>query len=290
MIDHADAVLAQAEDVIEEWLCEVDQACAALLAEAATEAQEVRSAAWLEAGQILDLARDEARAERARIVAEAEREAQRLRLEAAAEATQLLSATAEQLPRITAEAHNAAEAIRREARAECAQLLAAAGELAAQRRSEAEAEFERIRAIAAEHAEAVRALADADAAAARGAAREDLSGIREAVDRLRAELSHVVDAAFDALPAVEATAGALDRVWQGEGPASPADAGPGNGVVDLRDLVEAPPEDACGVGGGMSSLDPHPVDLDLTGMEEPVLVGAGPRRPSRLRRLLRLAR
>ena len=65
--------------------------------------------------------------------------------------------------------------------------------------------------------EAVHALAAAEAVVARGVPPEDLEGLREAIDRLRAELSRVVDAAFDALPAVEATAAAVDQLLGDEG-------------------------------------------------------------------------
>jgi len=77
--------------------------------------------------------------------------------------------------------------------------------------AEAHEEFDRLHIIAGEHADAIRALAAADAAAARGVPDEHLARLREAVNHLRAELSRVVDAAFDALPAMEVTADALDR-------------------------------------------------------------------------------
>jgi hypothetical protein len=76
----------------------------------------------------------------------------------------------------------------------------------------AEDEYERLRALAAEHAEAVKALAAAEDVEL---ADEHLESLHEAVVRLRAELSRVVDAAFDAIPAVEATADALERARGG---------------------------------------------------------------------------
>lgn len=79
-------------------------------------------------------------------------------------------------------------------------------------RARAEDEYERLRALASEHAEAVKALA---AAADVDVADEHLVSLHEAVVRLRAELSRVVDAAFDAIPAVEATAEAIERVRGG---------------------------------------------------------------------------
>lgn len=50
-----------------------------------------------------------------------------------------------------------------------------------------------------------RIVAEARASATAPAAVEDPTGIREALQRLRSELSHVVDAALDAFPAIEAT-------------------------------------------------------------------------------------
>jgi vacuolar-type H+-ATPase subunit H len=80
---------------------------------------------------------------------------------------------------------------------------------------------------------------------------EDPTGIREALQRLRSELSHVVDAALDAFPAIEATAELF---------AEPAPPEP-EAVIDLTD-------------------DDPVVDV----------VAVAPDRPGRFRRLLRLAR
>jgi F0F1-type ATP synthase membrane subunit b/b' len=92
-----------------------------------------------------------------------------------------------------------------DARAEAARIISDA-------QARAEDEYERLRALASEHAEAVRALAAAEDV---DVADQHLESLHEAVVRLRAELSRVVDAAFDAMPAVEATADAIERVRGG---------------------------------------------------------------------------
>lgn len=111
-------------------------------------------------------------------------------------------------------------AILEDARAEAERIVADAHARAevdadliiAEAQGRAEDEYERLRALAAEHAEAVKALAAAEDV---DMADEHLESLHEAVERLRAELSRVVDAAFDAIPAVEATADALERVRGG---------------------------------------------------------------------------
>lgn len=80
---------------------------------------------------------------------------------------------------------------------------------AAQLVADAEAEVARIRLAAVRSPQAAQVLAAADAALASSVSSSDLEALRSAVERLRVELSNVVDAAFDALPAVEATAAAL---------------------------------------------------------------------------------
>ena len=80
---------------------------------------------------------------------------------------------------------------------------------AAQLVADAEAEVARIRLATVRSPEAAQVLAAADAALASSVSSSDLEALRAAVERLRIELSNVVDAAFDALPAVEATAAAL---------------------------------------------------------------------------------
>ncbi|HYD10845.1 MAG TPA: hypothetical protein VEA78_12155, partial [Acidimicrobiales bacterium] len=88
-------------------------------------------------------------------------------------------------------------------------LLAGAGKLAAMQLADAENDVARIRRAAAQSTEAAQVLAIADAALSRRVSASDLDALGSAVERLRAELSNIVDAAFDALPAVEATAAAL---------------------------------------------------------------------------------
>lgn len=117
---------------------------------------------------------------------------------------------------ILADAHAEAARIVADADAQADRIVieadAQAGQIVTEAEARAEAEYERLRALAAEHADAVRALAEAEDV---HVADEHLESLHEAVERLRAELSHVVDAAFDALPAVEATADAIERVRGG---------------------------------------------------------------------------
>jgi vacuolar-type H+-ATPase subunit E/Vma4 len=135
MSDEAEMLLREAEDRIEEWLCELDATWCALLAGVESDAEHIRQDALADAGEIVAAARLEAE-----------------------------------------------------------EIIAAA------------------HATAGEHADVIRALA----AAERDAAGEELVSLREAVARLRRELSRLVDAAFDALPAVEATAEAIDRALDDE--------------------------------------------------------------------------
>jgi hypothetical protein len=88
-----------------------------------------------------------------------------------------------------------------------AAAAADAAELVAIARVEAELILADAHATAGEHADVIRALTTAE----REVVGEELESLREAVSRLRSELSNLVDAAFDALPAVEATAEAIDR-------------------------------------------------------------------------------
>lgn len=148
MAPHPDELLRETEDLIEEWLCELDDRWQATL----EEAEAIRAAARDEAAQIVALARLEAE--------EALGAARR-------EAAETVVAADEHAGRIIAEAH----------------------------------------ATAGEHTDVIRALDVAE----REAAGEELVALRQAVDHLRAELSRLVDAAFDALPAVEATSEAIDR-------------------------------------------------------------------------------
>lgn len=107
------------------------------------------------------------------------------------------------------DAHAEADRIVADAHARAA---ADADLIIAEAQARAEDEYERLRALAAEHAEAVKALAAAEDVEL---ADEHLESLHEAVVRLRAELSRVVDAAFDAIPAVEATADAIERARGG---------------------------------------------------------------------------
>ena len=112
--------------------------------------------------------------------------------------TAILDDARAEADRIVADAHARAEAD--------AELIISEAQ------ARAEDEYERLRALAAEHAEAVKALVAAEDVEL---ADEHLESLHEAVVRLRAELSRVVDAAFDAIPAVEATADALERARGG---------------------------------------------------------------------------
>ena len=111
----------------------------------------------------------------------------------------------EQWKALLADAEQRAERIRDEALAEAADTIDAA-------RAEAERILADAEALAGEHLDVIRALT----AAEHEAVGEELAGLRDAVTRLRTELSRVVDAAFDAMPAVEATAEAIDRAIESE--------------------------------------------------------------------------
>jgi cell division septum initiation protein DivIVA len=90
--------------------------------------------------------------------------------------------------------------------------------------ADARAEADDLVATAKAHAAEIVAWAETDANAIRAAAAtpasteighveaDDLAALAAAVEQLRIELSRVVEAAFDALPAVEATAAALRTV------------------------------------------------------------------------------
>jgi hypothetical protein len=132
-MEDAAALLREAEDQIEDWLCELDTTWHALLGDAESEADVIRSEALADAEMILASARLEA-------------------------------------DEIIAAAH----------------------------------------ATAGEHADVIRALS----AAEREAAGDELVALRDAVDRLRRELSRLMDAAFDAFPAVEATSEAIERALE----------------------------------------------------------------------------
>ena len=144
MANAAEDLLRDAEDRIEEWLCELDVTWHETLADAALEADRIRAEALADAGECIATARLEA-------------------------------------DEIIAAAH----------------------------------------ATAGEHADVIQALT----AAEREAAGDELASLRDAVARLRRELSRLMDAAFDAFPAVEATAEAIDRALDVET----------GDAIDLRD-------------------------------------------------------
>jgi hypothetical protein len=171
--DDAAGLVAEAEEQIEAWLCELDATWTRLLADGRGEAAEIVAAA---------------RAEATALVAAGHAEATRLVVEAEARAAEITD-------RADEETHS---------------LLAGAARLASIQLAEAQIEVQRARAMAAESRATAEALAFAADAAATGRVQiDDLAALGTAVIRLRSELSRVVDAAFDALPAVEATAAAL---------------------------------------------------------------------------------
>jgi hypothetical protein len=130
-----------------------------------------------------------------RILADARIEAVRIVAAAQDRSTAMLAAAEE---RVAQAEHDSAT------------LLAGSARLARMQLAEAEADVVRARTLAAESSATAEALAVAADAAARGHVEtHDLVALGDAVVRLRTELSRVVDAAFDALPAVEATAAAL---------------------------------------------------------------------------------
>jgi F0F1-type ATP synthase membrane subunit b/b' len=173
--------------------------------------------------------------------------------------------------RLLAEARDEAAAIVAEARAEAVRLVDEARQDARRQADGAltEATDEAHRIVADARVEAERILIEAhdesdrqEGGPARRLGQQDVAGVREALDRLRTELSRVVDAAFDAIPAVEATAGAIDDMF------APA----------TEPTVDAAPADAA------------PVDeADEDGTPEPTTAGTAPPR-RRLRRLLHLGR
>jgi vacuolar-type H+-ATPase subunit E/Vma4 len=91
-----------------------------------------------------------------------------------------------------------------------ADATATAAAIVATARAEAERILAETDETAGEHADVIRALTEAE----REAAGEELAALRDAVDRLRIELSRVVDAAFDALPVMEATSETIDQLLE----------------------------------------------------------------------------
>jgi cell division septum initiation protein DivIVA len=171
--DDAQRLIAEAEEQIEAWLVELDGTWTRILANARAEADDI----------VVD-----ARAEAAAVTAEAVQHA----------------------AQVVADAELRAAAIVAQADDETHRLLAGAGRLASMQLAEAQAEVLKARALAAESSATAEALAFAADAAVTGRVQvDDLAARGTALTRLRSELSRVVDAAFDALPAVEATAAAL---------------------------------------------------------------------------------
>ena len=194
--DDAARVLAEAEEQIESWLCELDAMWIRILDDARADALRIVAAARAEALEITSVARVEAAA----LVADGNATASRTVIEAEARAAQRLDA-----------AEHDSQA-----------LLSGSARLASMQLAEAQREVLKARTLAAESGATVAALAHAASAAATGRVQvSDLAALGAAVTRLRAELSRVVDAAFDALPAVEATAAAL-RLDEPATPSVPA--------------------------------------------------------------------
>ena len=109
-----------------------------------------------------------------------------------------------------------------DARAQAGAMVAAAMSDAAELLAAAEAQAAAIVAAAERDASAMREVMDDDADETGRVGAEDLAALASAVEQLRVELSRVVEAAFDALPAVEATAAALRTVDTGDADAEPA--------------------------------------------------------------------
>jgi hypothetical protein len=135
--------------------------------------------------------------------------------------TRILTDARSEAAEIVAEAHAEAEVVLAQAEKHAADLLnrtdhevntllTGAGRLASMQLQEAQIEVVKARNLAAESSATAEALAVAADATITGRVHlDDLEALGTAVLRLRSELSRVVDAAFDAIPAVEATAAAL---------------------------------------------------------------------------------
>jgi hypothetical protein len=195
--EDAARVVAEAEEQIEAWLCELDATWVRILDDARAEALEITAVA---------------RAAAASLVADGHASASRIVTDAEVRAAELLA-------RAEADSHA---------------LLSGSARLASMQLAEAQADVLKARSLAAESSATVAALAHAASAAASGQVHgADLAALGTAVTRLRAELSRVVDAAFDALPAVEATAAALHL----EEPTEPAAPGPAPAVRKRAGIV-----------------------------------------------------
>lgn len=140
-------------------------------------------------------------------VADAEVRAARVLDDARTDGAEMLEDARSEAAAIVAAARTDASRAGTQAQADAAEIVAAA-------RIEADAIIAEANATAGEHHDVILALTTAE----REAAGEELASLREAVTRLRTELSRLVDAAFDAFPAVEATADAIDRALGDERP------------------------------------------------------------------------
>ncbi|MEA3021039.1 MAG: hypothetical protein QOI47_2563 [Actinomycetota bacterium] len=184
MTDEAGRALEAAEEQIETWLCELDATWTRLLADARIGAVRIVATAQADANAALAIAR--------------------------ADSASLVSLGHTHAALIVSEAEARAREIVHRAETESRSLLAGAAKLASMQLADAEAEVQRARSLAVESSATAEAIASAADATVSGRVRvDDLAALGHAVERLRTELSRVVDAAFDALPAVEATAAAL---------------------------------------------------------------------------------
>jgi hypothetical protein len=130
------------------------------------------------------------------------------------DAAMLLAEAEEQIEAWLCELDAEWHGILEDARAQAGAMVAAAMSDAAELLVAAEAQAAAILATAEREAAAVRegAARDADGDEPGRVDADDLAALASAVEQLRVELSRVVEAAFDALPAVEATAAALRTV------------------------------------------------------------------------------
>lgn len=144
------------------------------------------------------------------LLADAEERAAAMVAAATATAEELMAEAVTDAEEIESDARAVAAAARAEAASVAARARADADDIVALARLEAERIVGEANEKAGEHADVIRALTTAE----REAAGEELVALRDAVSRLRTELSRLVDAAFDAFPTVEATADALDRALE----------------------------------------------------------------------------
>jgi len=138
------------------------------------------------------------------------------------DATLLLAEAEEQIEAWLCELDAEWHGILEDARAQAGAIVAAAMSDAADLLAAAEAQAAAILATAEREAAARRESTDGDSDEPGRVDAEDLAALASAVEQLRVELSRVVEAAFDALPAVEATAAALRTVDTDDAMAAPA--------------------------------------------------------------------